>query len=338
MFFATLFDANYAPRATVFYNSLRAVMKDTEEWCLFILALDEGVVQAFSQTPHTKVIPLSDLTSYFPELHAARSNRNYVEFIFTLSPYLPLYILEHYSHVDRITTMDADLYFLDSPAAVLSSLGKSGIGITPHHFSESFAYLEKFGKFNVSFQSFPATETGLNCLRQWAADCLNSCQDDKGSEVYADQKYLDKWPAQYPEVTIFPGGIVGLAPWNLSHLAQKISPQFTIDGKPIVFYHFHDFRYRSKNAITLGLHKYHYALQHQPIRKLYKQYFRQLDQLENRDKGLTRGKYAGKSLIQKLYTYLSEGPVLFHFADRVLMFRSLGLYRLAYRLKKTLNG
>ena len=338
MFFATLFDSNYTPRATVFYNSLSAVMGNNDTWSLFILALDQGAEQSFGEVPNTTVIPLDALVSYFPELAGARSNRNYVEFIFTLSPYLPLYILQNYPHVDRITTMDADLYFMHSPKSVLAALGKDKIGITPHSFAPEFRYLEKFGKYNVSFQSFPATPSGMQCLREWASDCLENCSDDKGGEVYADQKYLDKWPTQYPEVLSFPVGIVGLAPWNLSHLAKGITPGFTIGDRPIVFYHFHDFRYRSENTITLGLHKYNYALQHRPIRDLYKKYFQQLDALGNSDKLLTRGKYAGKSFFQKLYAYLSEGPVLFKYYHKVFVFRTIRLYKLAFRLKNTING
>src|SRR5581483_9240635 len=58
-----------------------------------------------------------------------------------------------------------------------------------------------------------------------------------------DQKYLDEWPSLYPGLVILkhPGG--GVAPWNVeAHTVSEQNGQVVIDGRPLIFYHFHALR------------------------------------------------------------------------------------------------
>ena len=59
---------------------------------------------------------------------------------------------------------------------------------------------------------------------------------------YGDQKYLDDWPERFDGVVVLQDAGVGLAPWNVrSHRLAMRNERVFVDGKPLVFYHFHLF-------------------------------------------------------------------------------------------------
>ncbi len=302
MYFATLLDKNYITRASVLIDSLKLQMKNNLSR-IFILCLDEAVYEYFLNTSQITVIKLEKFESEFIELSKVKSSRKYVEYIFTLSPFLPLYILKNYDNVDRITTLDADLFFFSSPFPFISQLGNDKIGITPHDFPEELIHLERWGKFNVSFQSFPRTKEGLNCLNKWASDCISYCGDDI-DEIgrFADQKYLDSWQTSFSNIFVFNGPFIGLAPWNIKKYRfswKNNSPLYL--GKDVVFYHFHEVRFKSNYHITVGLNKYGNSDYNKSIRKIYNLYFRRL--INNghvSDTGMVRNNTNIKSIISDI--------------------------------------
>lgn len=257
MNFATLFDRNYIPRADVMIDSL---MSQSGEGFskIFVLSLDQEVITYFKGNSRVECIPLAAVEDFFPELEAAKNNRSKVEYIFTLSPYFPLYLLIQFPELKRITSLDSDLYFFSSPKEILESLGEDKIGITAHNFPCELKYLDKFGRYNVSFQSFPNTEVGKQCLKDWANDCLQFCGDFLDQQGrFADQKYLDFWEERYGLVKVFPSPEIGLAPWNIQAYQLNFdTPSLLIDGKRVIFYHFQGLRIKTKNRFLLGLTNY----------------------------------------------------------------------------------
>ena len=253
LYFTTFFDFNYLPRALVMIHSLKEC---TGPFRMYVLCLDEKTEAYFRDNPMEEVItiPLSKLEED-AALVQAKANRSRVEYIFTLSPALPLYVLEHFPEVDRITSLDADLCFYSNPEVLFRS-GKS-IYISPHRFSEANRRLEKYGKYNVSFQSFRRDDEGLACLRKWKADCLEWCKDVLEGERYADQKYLDAWPALFKSLEVIQHKGACVATWNLdrSPVSKNQDVYFVID-EPLVFYHFHGVRKNRFNMYKLSIYDY----------------------------------------------------------------------------------
>lgn len=277
MYFASLFDGNYIPRAELMIESLIHHL-GREFSKIFVLSLDKDVIIHFSGNSDVECISLNLVEEYFPELNIAKANRSFVEYIFTLSPYFPLYILENYPSVQRITSLDSDLYFFSSPGSILKSLGKENIGITAHNFPEELRDLEKFGKYNVSFQSFPNNDLGLKCLKDWANECLEYCGDELDSEGrFADQKYLDSWKDRYGHVVVFPTPEIGLAPWNIHNYPIELdSPFLKIKDKQVVFYHFQGIRVKRSGVFQLGLSEYQDEKPTKNTLKLYIFYLKEL--------------------------------------------------------------
>ena len=252
--YCTYFDSNYLARGLVLHQSLEEHSEG--DFRLYVLCLDqrtEAVLQSLAK-PTIVPIPLRNVEGWDPELLEAKGSRSIVEYYFTLSPILPLYVLEHFD-CDLITYLDADLMFFSSPEAIFDELGEKSIFVTEHRFSPHLRESIKYGRFNVQCQSFRGDETGLACLRRWRKQCLEWCYDRLENGKFADQKYLDEWPDLYADRLVInqhPG--VGLAPWNIC--SQRLT--FSEEGellsgeKPVVFYHFAGFRIVSFCLILLG--------------------------------------------------------------------------------------
>lgn len=260
MFFATYFDKNYLSRGLVLYDSLKEYCK---EFKLFILCLDKETNEYFQNHsdgfPQVIVVSLDEIEFFDKELHSTKDNRSRIEYYFTLSPCLPLYLLKKF-HLPHICTLDADILFLDSPKPLFDYLDHHSIVITPHKFSKEIESYIKYGRFNVSFQIFKNDTTGLNCLERWRKLCIEWCGDeyDELNNRFADQKYLDEWPSLYEsKLKILDDNTSGIAPWNLNNF--KIINQgkeFFSNTDKMVFYHFHNFKIFSELWAANGFKNY----------------------------------------------------------------------------------
>jgi hypothetical protein len=235
--YCTYFDHNYLSRAVVMIESLRKFDSRTP---IHVLALSELCVTILHELalPNVKVIPLAVLEEAYPELTAVKPTRKLIEYYFTLSPFLPHYLFAN-TKADRITYIDADLWFFTSPQAVLDSLGDASVAITPHRFSFAYRNHSVFGLYNVAWITYRRCPEGLDCLNAYKADCLAWCYDRLEDGRFGDQKYLDTWPARYPGLKVITHKGVNLAVWNVhGHVIRLKDNVVTIDSDPLVFYHF----------------------------------------------------------------------------------------------------
>jgi hypothetical protein len=331
MYFATILDKNYITRAHVMLNSLIETTNNTLD-TLFIFCLDDFVYDYFQKKDKVCVIRIKDLENQYPELILAKSNRTFVEYIFTLSPFLPLYVLNKFPNIERITTLDADLYFISNPNEVINSLKNFEIGITPHSFPPELSYLEKHGIYNVSFQSFPRTDNAISCLNNWAKSCIEFCGDEIDEfGRYADQKYLDNWNKIFHGVVDFPFPQIGLAPWNIKRIENQINT-----NQNIIFYHFHDFKIRSKFHATIGLVNYNYLRIQKPFLKLYQKYWNKLTELGHKTDNAFKRHSDNKSTFLFLRD-LKNKPVLIRLMRTCFYFDFRSLLNPIYKFIRCLN-
>ena len=277
---ATYFDKNYLSRGLVLYDSLQETAVDFE---LYVLCLDEFVNEFFQTNteryPRVKTVLLSDIEKDDADLVAAKGNRSKIEYYFTLSPCLPLYLIKKFN-LPHICTLDADILFFSSPKFIFEYLKDYSIIITPHKFSKQLISLELWGSYNVSFQIFKNNETGLKCLEYWRKQCIEWCGDDYDEENhrFADQKYLDNWPNLYPnEVCVLNDDVSGIAPWNLNkYKIEKKDGAFLSNGHSLVFYHFHHFKIFDDTWASNGFKEYKVVNQ-RGVDDLYAHYWNKLD-------------------------------------------------------------
>ena len=138
-----------------------------------------------------------------------------MEYYFTLTPSLPLYIFNHFGEVDLITYLDSDLYFFSDPKPIYDEIRTSSIAIIGHRFSSNLRHLDERGVYNVGWMSFRRDKNALDCLEWYRERCIEWCYDRVEEYRYADQKYLDKFPKLFNEVHIIQCKGANLAPWNI---------------------------------------------------------------------------------------------------------------------------
>lgn len=275
--FATLFDYNYLSRGLCLLDSLHKTVSGNFK--LYVLALDDDTIAYFKKSDYgnVQVITLNDVESHFADLAEAKANRSKIEYYFTLSPILPLYILENYD-CDRITSLDADIYFYADPTSIFEYYGSEDILITPHDFSANLKHLEEYGLYNVSFQSFPRTENSFRVLNDWKTKCITWCNDvlDPDTGYFADQKYLDFWKDSFDHIQDIALKTCGRAPWNIKDTQFSLQKgKVMVDGHPLIYYHFHHLRIYG-NIIEHGIALYGLADISATIKTIYKKYLRNL--------------------------------------------------------------
>jgi len=240
--FCTYFDRNYIAQGLTLYRSLS---RNSGPFILWVLCFDDPTYDLLMQMgiDNLRPVPLRDLEQGDGPLRKTKTDRSRVEYIFTCTPSWPLYLLNVHPEIDMITYLDADLYFYSNPAPIFDEITDRSILIIGHRFPEHLRHLEIHGIYNVGLLTFRNDSRGRDCLQWWRERCLEWCFDRLEDGRYADQKYLDYWPERFPGVGVLQHKGAGLAPWNFMKYKIDIEKTgVTIDGQPLIFYHFHGFR------------------------------------------------------------------------------------------------
>lgn len=222
---------------------LRTLKQQCPDAHVFVLSMDLDAQNLLERLglPDVTCIPLTHVEN--EELLFVKSSRSKAEYCWTLSPCFPLYILEHYSFVDNITYLDADLCFYSSLQPLFDEISNASVVIIEHRFPPSFKHMEIRGRFCVEWVGFRRDDVGLACLRRWRDQCIEWCFHRLEDGRMGDQKYLDDWPASFPNVHILQHVGAGVAPWNYSqYLFGYENSQITVNNQPLIFYHFHQFQ------------------------------------------------------------------------------------------------
>jgi len=241
-YFCTYFDQNYLPRGLALYRSLQ---RHCPAFQLWVLCMDRVCYEALTMLglPGLHAIALDEYEQGDTDLLEAKQNRTLIEYYFTCSPSLPLFILNHYPRVDLITYLDADLFFFADPAPIYEELADRSIGIIGHRFPPFLQGLELYGIYNVGWVSFRRDAHALACLRWWRERCLEWCYDRYEDGRFADQKYLDDWPSRFQRVAVLGHKGANLAPWNLANYTIRANgDRVLVDEDPLIFFHFHRLR------------------------------------------------------------------------------------------------
>jgi hypothetical protein len=242
--FVTLFDSNYLPMGACLHRSLA---QHAREFHLWIVCMDQLVVDQLTKLdlPHVTLLPLAEVET--PALLDIKPGRSRGEYCWTLTPFTPQFVFDRAPSAQRVTYIDADLFFFDDPAILLREFDQSGkdVLITPHAYSPEYDQSATSGIFCVQFMSFRRTEGGLEVMRWWQDRCLEWCFARMEDGRFGDQKYLDDWPQRFAgQVHVLRQVEKTLAPWNVRQFLERGA------DKPVL-YHFHSFKIVSPRKVHL---------------------------------------------------------------------------------------
>jgi len=257
--YCTLFDRNYVDRGLALHRSL---VRHCGEFRLHVLCLDAPTREALAllNLPRTELIDIAALEAGDPELARARKNRTPVEYYFTCKPVLLGHVLRE-AGVQRVDYLDSDIAFFSDPASLERTIAASSVALSPHRFDAANAGRERYGRFNAGWVSVSGGEEGRRFLAWWRSLCLEWCRTSVEETRFGDQKYLDRVPGLFPSALAVSHPGVNLGPWNVGGSRIEAASQgVTVDGQPLVFFHFHGTRRMLFNLHESGLHDYGVAL------------------------------------------------------------------------------
>lgn len=276
--YCTYFDSAYFSRGLALYHSMKA---HCAPFRLFVLCLDEACFMKIlsMRLPEVVLLKLTDLEAFDPALAEAKKDRSRIEYYFTCSPCFPLYLFRTHPDVERITYLDADLFFFSSPEPVLEEIGERPIAIIPHRLAPRLAYIEKkYGVYNVGWITFTRSAEGFACLEWWRERCLEYCSILPDAVWYADQQYLDRWPGLFKDVAVLSHKGANLAPWNIANYCiSACEARVTVDDVPLVFFHFHAFARVNRWFYVTHFARYGAKVGSATVHGIYRPYIRALE-------------------------------------------------------------
>ncbi len=250
--FCTYFDINFIHRGLTLYSSLE---RQASQFTLWILCFDERTYEIVTSLnlPNARLIRREEFEAGDYELSATKQDRTTVEYYWTCTPSLLLYIFRHHPDVQTLAYVDADIAFFGSPSVLLAELGKGSILLLPHDLSPEYVGHETAGKFNVGILVFKQDTNAIKCLTWWRERCLEWCFDRHEDGKFGDQAYLNRWPELFPGVTISDRLGLRVAPWNASqyHFEQEKDGTVIVNGERLICYHFHALRLCTRHLVLL---------------------------------------------------------------------------------------
>ena len=258
--YVTLFDSAFLPQGLALHASMA---RHAGEFDLTVIAMDETVERVLDDMalPRVRVVPLREAET--DELHRVKPSRSIAEYCWTITPFAADVVFSRTS-AERVTYLDADLWFLGSPAPVFAEMESSGAAalITEHAYAPEYEQSDIYGRFCVQFMPFDRIAS--HAIRDtWQQQCLDWCYAEPDGGRFGDQKYLDDWPGQYgADVHVLQNVSLLQAPWN----AIRFLP-----GDAAVF-HFHRLRIISADTVYPGL----YRIPQEHIESVYRPYLRDL--------------------------------------------------------------
>ena len=249
-YYCTYFDHKYLPRGLALYHSLRQHSGPFRLWVL-CLSNECHEILAKLALPDLEMISLNEFEQGDAPLLEAKQNRSFIEYYFTCTPSLPLFIFKKFAEVDAVSYLDGDLFFFADPERVHAEIGDHSIAITPHRFPPAQRNRERYGIFNVGWLTFRRDEHALACLSWWRERCLEWCYDRWEPTRFADQKYLDEWPKLFKNVKALEHPGINLALWNVAnHHLRAEREGVLVDGRPLIFFHFHSLQQLSTSVFN----------------------------------------------------------------------------------------
>lgn len=272
--YCTHFDRNYLLKGLTLYRSLE---RHGGDFVLHVVCLDDLTYEMLGHMQLSRVRRVRHADFEDPELLAVKPTRTIAEYCWTCTPSVPLYVLDHNPEIDLVTYLDADLFFCSSPEPIFHEFGDKSTLIVEHRFSPRFIAYEVNGKYNVQWLTFRRDKDGLATLRWWREKCIEWCFYRLEGDRMGDQKYLDCWPTRFAGVHVLwhIGG--GVAPWNFANYRiERVNDSLTVDGIPLIFFHFHAFRQLANGGCIPVAPMY---LQDGPLPEVvYEPYHRALEQ------------------------------------------------------------
>lgn len=260
--FTTYFDKNYLALGLTMIRSLCQYRHDIK---IVIICLDVVTISIMKKMDLQNVIlvPVQVVEEAYPELDTAKTNRTKAEYIWTLTPFVLLYIMTNVPEGTKVIYLDADQMFFNDPEPLFKELEQTSVLIQPHAFPERLNHLTIYGIYNVGALGVRKNFASEQVITWWKDSCLASCSavlDEHGN--YGDQKYLEMFSTVHPDVAAISHPGIGVAPWNHENAELSVdNTGSTFFGTfSLILFHFHSFKIYTPQIFIPTIHYKEYCL------------------------------------------------------------------------------
>jgi hypothetical protein len=231
--FVTHFNSGFLLQGMSLYFSMQRQM---DNFTLWIVCLDDDLVEILSKLKLPNVQILEKENWETTELLALRNKRSFREYCWTLTPSVPKFVFDADLSIQRVTYVDADLWFRKDPRLIFNEFAESNkaILITDHHYAPEFDQSVISGQYCVQFMIFQRNDSEL-VRSKWESQCREWCYAYHEDGKFGDQKYLDVWPTKYAAYThLLKDKTAILAPWNATRFPYGNSAIWHFHGISIM--------------------------------------------------------------------------------------------------------
>ena len=255
--YVTLFDSGFLPQGLALHRSM---MRHAGDFRLWIITIDAKARAALEQLdlPYVSILALADLEN--EQLLSVKGGRTHGEYCWTLTAFTPQFVFEADPTAERVTFIDADMWFVRDPGPLFAEFTESGkaVMITDHSYSPDYDQSEASGRYCVQFMPF-VRHASEPVMTWWQDRVIEWCYARFEDGKFGDQKYLDDWPERFADtVHVLQAESATQAPWN----AQRFDPD-----EARVF-HFHEVRTMTPDRLRLG----HYRIPKRTLEIIYAPY------------------------------------------------------------------
>lgn len=239
--YVTVAEIGYAPHLLALHKSM---IRYATDFRLTVTCVDRRLAQLLDvlNLPNVTVLDLSEPDQ--EPFADARATRSLGEYCWTLTPFLPEFVLRVHPDASVVTYIDADVWLMKSPEPVFREFlsSEAACFITPHAYAPDWDASAASGHYCVQFMPF-RVERATPILKTWGDQCLERCSAVGGPGQLGDQGYLNDWPATYgPLVHIAQSPEWFQGPWNCQRFPYSEA----------IAYHFHGLRLASSHRVWLG--------------------------------------------------------------------------------------
>lgn len=272
LIYCTYFNKAYLQKGLALHASL---VRHNPTAKLWILCMDDYTKELLDKMKLKGVTTISLSSFEDQQLLKAKKNRSLVEYFWTCTPSLPLYVLNHNKQAQHVIYLDADLFFYSSLSPILKEMGKKSIYIVEHRYPEDQKYRDNIsGRFNVGLIVFKRDDQGLSCLKRWRKQCNQWCYLKPENGKMGDQMYLNEWPNLYTNLSISKNLGVNAAPWNINqYQVTKKNNQTYINKDKLIFYHFHQLEILGQSQFRYA---HGYKFSKNTVNHIYNSYIKEL--------------------------------------------------------------
>jgi hypothetical protein len=221
-----------------------------------------------------KMVPVNLDDFLSPDVSELRNLTTHGQFCWACQPLICQFVLDRFG-VDMVTYLEADSLFFSNPEVLFDELGEKSVTLSPHNYTPEFDRSATSGIFCTQFNAFKNNGAGRAVLDYWKACCFTYSKEKP--QLYPGQFSLNDWPERFDCVRILRHPGAGVAPWNIQRFKfEMINGVPTVDGLPIVFYHFHAYGRYGNGAHELG----QYPLKKGVVDAIYGAYVMELKRAE----------------------------------------------------------